>query len=34
MKSAVKVILRFYIGEDNTDEVSCENNIKILYKGR
>jgi hypothetical protein len=32
MKTAVKVILRFYIG-DNSDEVSCESNIKVLYRG-
>jgi hypothetical protein len=33
MKTAVKVILRFYIGGDNSDEDSCESNIKVLYTG-
>ena len=32
MKTAVKVILRFYIVEYNSDEVSCESNIKVLYR--
>ena len=30
MKSAVKIILRFYIGGVNSDEASCENKIKVL----
>ena len=30
MKTAVKVTLRLYIGRDNSDEASCENNIKVL----
>jgi len=34
MKIAVKVILRFYIRGDNTDEDSCESNIKVLHRGR
>jgi len=34
MKTAVKVILRFYIRGDNSDEDSCESNRKVLYKGR
>ena len=33
MKTAVKVILMFYIGGDNSDEDSCESNIKVLYRG-
>ena len=33
MKTAVQVILRFYIGGDNSDEDSCESNIKVLYTG-
>ena len=33
MKTAVKVTLRFYIGGDNSDEDSCESNIKVLYTG-
>ena len=33
MKTAVKVILRFYIKGDNSDEDSCESNIKVLYIG-
>ena len=33
MKTAVKVVLKFYIGEDNSDEDSCDSNIKVLYKG-
>ena len=34
IKTAVKVILRFYIEADNSDEDSCESNTKVLYKGR
>jgi len=34
MKTAVKVILRFYIEGDNSDEDSCESNIKGLHRGR
>ena len=33
MKTAVKVILRVYIGGYNSDEDSCESNIKVLYRG-
>jgi hypothetical protein len=33
MKTAVKVILRFYIEGDNYDEDSCESNSKVLYRG-
>jgi len=33
MKTAVKVIERFYIRGDNSDEDSCESNIKVLYRG-
>ena len=33
MKTAVKVILRLYIGGDSSDEESCESNIKVLYRG-
>ena len=33
MNTAVKVILRFYIGGDNSDEDSCESNIKVIYRG-
>jgi hypothetical protein len=33
MKTAVKVILRSYIGGDNFDEESCESNIKVIYRG-
>jgi hypothetical protein len=34
MKTAVKVILWLYIGGDNSDEDSCESNIKVIYRGR
>jgi hypothetical protein len=34
MKTAVKVILRFYIEGDNSDEDSCASNIKGIYRGR
>ena len=34
MKTAMKVILRFYIGGDNADEDSCESSIKVLHRGR
>ena len=34
MKTAMKVILRFYIEGDNSDEDSCESDIKVLYRGR
>ena len=33
MKTAVKVILKFYIRGDNSDEDSCEINIKVIYMG-
>jgi hypothetical protein len=33
MNTAVKVILRFYIGGDNSDEDSCESNIMVIYRG-
>jgi hypothetical protein len=33
MKTAVKVILKFYIGGENSDEDSCESNSKVLYRG-
>ena len=33
MKTAVQVILKVYIGGDNSDEDSCESNIKVLYRG-
>ena len=33
MKTVVKVIIRFYIGGDNSDEDSSESNIKVLYRG-
>ena len=33
MNTAVKVILRFYIGGDNSDEDSYESNIKAIYRG-
>ena len=33
MKTTVKVILRFYIGGDNSGEVSSEINNKVLYRG-
>jgi hypothetical protein len=33
MKTAVKVILWLYIGGDNSDEDSCESNIKVIYRG-
>ena len=33
MKTAVKVILRLYIGRDISDEDSSESNFKVLYRG-
>ena len=33
MKTAVKVILRYYIGGDHFDEDSCESDIKVLCRG-
>jgi hypothetical protein len=33
MKTAVKVLLRLYIGGEHSDEDSCESNIKAIYRG-